>query len=273
MKAIPATTREQIRQDYESGMTYAELVEKYHVSKGSLSNIINNPDPPASQPKRQDFIATMPPRQSSQGFILPSSHAPESGHHWPYPTIDITPGRSKPRRQPPQLERDERGRFLPRGSESPEQPNSTALVRSEPERAIAVRKPFNPHDATPIFLALWDLLKWIGRKLFGESKPAQANNQRLLTSGNHQAANQSPYFAPPYQTGILAQPDYGMDTINGLNGMETINGLSSSMNYGLTAQEIYGNNLSPYESAYYVCQHCGQFHFNGNNCPWNSYQQ
>ena len=64
-----------------------------------------------------------------------------------------------------------------------------------------------------------------------------------------------------------------MDAINGLNGMDTINGLSSSMNYGLTAQEIYGNNLSPYESAYYVCQHCGQSHFSGNNCPWNSYRQ
>src|SRR5262249_31128957 len=121
MKAIRAEVREQIRQDYEGGATYAELARKHQVSKGTVFNAINQPDPPASRPERR--IASLPPRQVFQDF---APRALEPKHYWPHQTIDITPGRKKPRRQPPQLERDERGRFLPRGSES------TTLARREP---------------------------------------------------------------------------------------------------------------------------------------------
>jgi len=123
MKAIKAEIREQIRRDYESGATYAELARKHHVSKGTVFNVINQPDPPASKSARQNFVTGLQPRQVLQDFA-PRVSEPE--HYWPHQTVDITPGRNKTRRQPPQLERDERGRFLPRGSES------TTLARREP---------------------------------------------------------------------------------------------------------------------------------------------
>lgn len=140
--------------------------------------------------------------------------------------------------------RDERGRFLPRGSES------TAMARIEPQQAITVHREFNPYDTTPGLRALWDLLKWIGRKLFGEVNPARANNQRMLTAGSQ------PY--PNHQ--------------NGLNSPKLYLEWNDPLIYGLNAQRVYGNNLIPYESDYHVCEYCGQLHLNGDSCPWNYYR-
>src|SRR5262249_29259522 len=126
---------------------------------------------------------------------------------------------------------------------------STALARREPEQAITVRKPYNPHDVTPLFRAIWDLFKWIGRKLFGETAPATANNQHLLAAGD-QTANQSYYFAPEYQTGIFAQPDYWTNDINGLNSPQLQFQWNDPAICGNNAQQVYGNNLIPCEPDY-----------------------